>query len=228
MTCLVRYPVVLIGCMLSIVFGCGGPDPEERSSEETLSAHPVVSRSDIISPKAPQSPPENAVERHEDTGSATADDVPKNGNSDDTDVSDDSDVSRAETKQGTVCIAPIDIFKGDGPRPNIALDPWRGGAAKGRDSHRTVYVSCAEQQIEVTEKKGGRLTGLSLDDVHTLVLREKGIPQPYTRIRANFKKMNSDVLCLYNNAFYGTTQISEKARRRYCKKCFAESGNETR
>lgn len=116
---------------------------------------------------------------------------------------------------GTICVAPLDKSSTPGKGQatmEIPTEQW--GTPHSLRAEVTVQIDDIRKTITTT--RGAQVSGLSLDVPHTITLTEKGNRRPYFKKTLRLKTP----LCVYDNAFYGTTQISDKPRRRFCKKCF--------
>jgi len=118
-----------------------------------------------------------------------------------------------QVRTGRLCVAPLD----DSPTPGRGAST--GGRLAPAKTKAVVHVNGVEQVI--TRRRGAQFDGLPLRDAIDISLNESGL-QPYFVHKLQFDKEQVEVLCLYDNAFYGTVQISDRARRPYCSACMRD------
>jgi len=131
----------------------------------------------------------------------------------------------ANLPTGLLCVAPLDFSPTPG-KGSMSGEPWGDDPWGGEDNypaerrHRTVTVTVngSVQTIDLTH--GAAFSGLALDETHDVALFEQKAARPYSRLQVNFAKEQAVALCIFDNGFYGTTQISDIPRRPFCRKCF--------
>jgi hypothetical protein len=123
---------------------------------------------------------------------------------------------------GKLCFAPIDDVKGQrGIHARLAEFEASVSRQNSVSRRNKVIVRVGKQEKTISPKKGAVFDGLLMNEAHMISMREKGKSKPYFQYRLNFQEAGGSPLCVYDNGLYNTTQISEKARRPFCKKCFS-------
>jgi hypothetical protein len=148
----------------------------------------------------------NEPEAARDSG--TADASPDGGSSD---------------RGGRLCIAPLDYSEtpGKGGMSVYEADRWGEPSPTPRNAKAIVKVN-GEKQV-ITLRQGARFDGLPLHGRVEVSLASPG-QRPYFSKKLSFEKEGAKALCLYENAFYGTVQISDVPRRPFCRKCMRDDG----
>jgi hypothetical protein len=123
---------------------------------------------------------------------------------------------------GLLCVAPLDYSETPG-KGAMAVD-MTGGFDDGpsptpRNARAIVKVDGVKR--EITLKKGARFDGLPLDEPVEVTIASPG-QRPYIGKKISFAKEGARALCLYENPFYATVQISDVPRRPFCRRCFKE------
>lgn len=123
---------------------------------------------------------------------------------------------------GVLCVAPLDTSTTPG-KGAMALGPAGDFAGEPsptpRNARAIVKVDGAAQ--EITLRKGARFAGLPLDRPFEVTIANPG-ERAYFRKAISFAKEGADALCLYENAFYATVQLSPVPRRPFCRRCMRE------
>jgi len=125
----------------------------------------------------------------------------------------------AGERGGVLCVAPLDYSETPG-KGAMTIDEFGDGPSPTpRNARAIVSVNGVKQ--EITLKKGARYDGLPLHGSVVVSLANPGQP-PYFGKKISFEKEGASALCLYENAFYGTVQVSDVPRRPFCRKCMKE------
>ena len=125
-------------------------------------------------------------------------------------------------RMGRLCVAPLDVSDTPGKgAASVLQDFHHDGAGPpsrkvSRDERVIVRVNGREQTI--THSEGAAFDGLALDEPIDVSLRSPR-SAPYFSKKLSFRKEKAEILCLYDNAFYGTVQISDEPRRSFCRSC---------
>jgi hypothetical protein len=119
---------------------------------------------------------------------------------------------------GRLCVAPLDYSDtpGKGAMSMEAFREFGEPSPTARNARAVVTVNGRRQ--EITLKKGARFDGLPLDAPFEVTIAGPG-GRPYFGKKISFEKEGADALCLYENAFYSTVQLSAVPRRPFCRKC---------
>ncbi|MCK9462534.1 MAG: hypothetical protein M0R80_23175 [Proteobacteria bacterium] len=120
---------------------------------------------------------------------------------------------------GTLCVAPLDYSETPG-KGGMSVDMFGDGPSPTPRNARAIVTVNGEKR-EITLKKGARFDGLPLDEPVLVSLASPGRP-PYFGRKISFAKEGAEALCLYENAFYGTVQVSDVPRRPFCRKCMRD------
>jgi hypothetical protein len=125
---------------------------------------------------------------------------------------------------GVLCVAPLDYSETPG-KGAMSMEEFResGEPSSTARNARAVVTVNGERQ-EITLKKGARFAGLPLHERVVVSLANPGQP-PYFGKKISFEKEGASALCLYENAFYGTVQLSDVPRRPFCRKCMKGEGD---
>lgn len=123
---------------------------------------------------------------------------------------------------GRLCVAPLDYSEtaGKGGMTVERFEAFGGGPSPTPRNAKAIVEVNGEKQV-ITLKKGARFDGLPLHEPVVVSLAKAGQP-PYFGKKISFEKEGADALCLYENAFYGTVQVSDVPRRPFCRKCMRD------
>jgi hypothetical protein len=129
----------------------------------------------------------------------------------------------AGERGGVLCVAPLDHCNTPG-KGAMSMEAYKefGEPSPTPKNARAIVTVNGEKQ-EITLKKGARFAGLPLDGGVVVSLSDPG-QAPYFGKKISFKKEGASALCLYENAFYGTVQLSDVPRRPFCRKCMKGEG----
>ncbi len=131
--------------------------------------------------------------------------------------------AQVDRRGGVLCVAPLDHSEtpGKGAMTVERFNAFEGGPTPvPRNARAVVNVNGVEREITLT--KGARFDGLPLDAPVKVTIARPG-DRPYFGKRLSFAKEGADALCLYENAFYATVQISPVPRRAFCRECMKGS-----
>ena len=120
---------------------------------------------------------------------------------------------------GTLCVAPLDYSETPG-KGGMSVDMFGDGPSPTPRNAKAIVEVNGEKQV-ITLKKGARFDGLPLHEPVVVSLANAGQP-PYFGKKISFEKEGAEALCLYENAFYGTVQVSDVPRRPFCRKCMRD------
>jgi hypothetical protein len=135
-------------------------------------------------------------------------------------AADASTAHGAERRGGRLCVAPLDYSETPGKGASSIYDDF-GGTPSPTPGNARAIVTVDGEKREITLSKGARFDGLPLDAPISVTLAGSG-ERPYFSKKLSFAKEGADRLCLYENAFYATVQISAVPRRPYCRKCMRD------
>jgi hypothetical protein len=120
---------------------------------------------------------------------------------------------------GRLCVAPLDYSEtpGKGAMSIEGFGAFDDGPSPPPRNMRVVVRVNGERR-EITLTQGARFDGLPLHGRVEVSLAHPG-QRPYFGRAISFEKEGAEALCLYENAFYATVQISDVPRRPFCRKC---------
>ena len=120
---------------------------------------------------------------------------------------------------GVLCVAPLDYSETPG-KGAMTVEGFGDGPSPTPRNARAIVKVNGEKQ-EITLKKGARFDGLPLNG-HVVVSLASPGQRPYFSRKISFEKEGANALCLYENPFYATVQISDVPRRPFCRKCMKD------
>jgi hypothetical protein len=134
---------------------------------------------------------------------------------------DDSPMDASVARGGRLCVAPLDYSETPGKGAMTVEGFGDGPSPTPRNAKAIVEVNGERQ--EITLKQGARFDDLPLRGRVVVSLASPG-QRPYFSRKISFEKEGARALCLYENPFYATVQISDVPRRPFCRKCMKDDG----